>query len=296
MPPLTAALYGELIAPFGFPTTTFELLSTLCQQNALLPNEHANYPLLIFSPGGGASRFFYTTLLEDLARKGYVIVAIDHPHDALVVEFPDGHVVIGLNKTLTRDEVELLVAVRAQDLSFVIDELDKQFPSVINTTDVITFGHSLGGATVAEATLNDTRIKGGMNMDGRLFGSMEKPNITLSKTFLQFVSEASSSNPYWQWDVQWAHLSGWKLELVLNDAAHSTFTDLPLIAEAFDLREKLGEDGDYVLGRLDGMRVLEIMVEYVRAFAEFVLTGKSESLLGNDGDEKFPEVRVKRHV
>lgn len=293
MPPTTAALYDELLVPFGFPNDTFEQLSTFCQQNAPLQDKPTAYPLLIFSPGGGAPRFFYTTISEDLARKGYVVVAVDHPSDALVVEFPDGRTVIGLNKTLTRDEVELLVTVRAQDMSFVIDELSRQFSGKINTTDVVAFGHSLGGGTVAEATLNDSRIKGGINLDGRLFGSMEKPGTTISKPFLQFVSEASSSNPYLRWDEEWARLSGWKLELVLQGATHSTFTDLPLVAEALNLRDQLDKE---LLGEIDGTRGLEVTVEYVNAFAEFVLMGKNGSLLGSEGNERFPEVTVKRHT
>ena len=296
MPPLTAALYDRLIAPLGFPNNTFEQLSTFCREGATLQSGSMTSPLLIFSPGGGASRFWYTTVLEDLARKGYIVVAVDHPYDALVVEFPDGQAVIGLNKTLTREEVELLVTVRAQDVSFVIDELSRRFPARLNTSDVVAFGHSLGGGTVAEATLNDTRIRGAINLDGRLFGSMEKPDVTLSKPFLQFASEATSSNPYWRWDEEWDRLAGWKLELVLDGAAHSTFSDMPLIAEAFDLRGKLGGEGEELLGKVDGMRGLEVMVEYVSAFADFVLAGKNETLLRSDGNEKFPEVKVKRHV
>ena len=178
----------------------------------------------------------------------------------------------------------------------MIDELSRQFFGKINTTDIAAFGHSLGGATVAEATLNDSRIKGGVNVDGRLFGSMEKPNVTITKPFLQFTSEAFSSDPYAHWDEEWERLSGWKLEIVLKGAAHSTFTDLPLIAEALDLRDKLGEVGKEILGQVDGMRGLEAVVEHVSAFAGFVLTGKNGSLLGKDGNERFPEVIVKRHT
>ena len=296
MPPVTAALYGELAVQFGFPNNTFDQLSTLCEQNAALQRKSTAYSLLVFSPGGGTPRFLYATMLEDLARRGYVVVGIDHPHDALVVEFPDGHAIIGLNKTPTMDEVELLVTVRAQDLSFVIDELGRQYPNTINTTDIVAFGHSLGGATVAEAALNDSRIKGGVNIDGRLFGSMEKPNTAFSKPFLQFVSEASSSDPYWRWDEEWERLSGWKLELVLGGAAHSTFVDLALIAEVLGIREKLSEEVKQILGTVDGVRGLEVMVEYVSAFAEFMLRGKNGSLMGSHGDDRFPEVVVKRHI
>ena len=296
MPPMTAALYDETMLQFGFPTNTFEQLSTLCEQDASLQPRSTAYPLLIFSPGGGAPRFWYSTMLEDLARRGYVVAAVDHPYDALVVEFPDGRATIGLNKTLGRDEVELLVTVRAQDLSFVIDELDRRYPDTINTTDVVALGHSLGGATVAEAALNNSRVKGGVNLDGRLFGSMEKANVTLSKPFLQFASDASSSEPYARWDEEWERLSGWKLEIVFGGAAHSTFVDLPLVAEALGIREKLGEEVKQLLGMVDGVRGLEVTVEYVSAFAEFVLEGRNESLLGSHGDDRFPEVVVKRHI
>ena len=55
--------------------------------------------------------------LADLELKKYILVVVDHLCDALVVEMPDGRAVIGLNKTLSGDEVELLVTVRAQDMS-----------------------------------------------------------------------------------------------------------------------------------------------------------------------------------
>src|SRR6476646_138342 len=52
------------------------------------------WPVVLFSPGFGAERELYAGLIEDLASHGYIVVAIDHPHDAGIVEFPDGRVVI----------------------------------------------------------------------------------------------------------------------------------------------------------------------------------------------------------
>ena len=80
-------------------------------------------------------------------------------------------------------------------MTFVIDGFSRQYPAMVNTTNVVALGHSTVGATVVEATLNDTRIKGGINLDGRLFGSIEKPNITLSKPCLQFVSKSYILDP-----------------------------------------------------------------------------------------------------
>src|SRR5207237_3346343 len=55
---------------------------------------NGGWPVILFSPGFGVEREVYAGLVEDLASHGYVVVAIDHPHDASVVQFPDGHVVV----------------------------------------------------------------------------------------------------------------------------------------------------------------------------------------------------------
>lgn len=293
-PPATAAFYDFMFAPYGLPNGSFERLSNKCQMHAPISKQNTQDPLLIFSHGGGASRLFYTTLSEELARLGYIVAAIDHTYDALVVEFPDGTVVKGGFEKIDRNVRELLVKTRAQDVSFVVDELSQSsssHPFELNTTDVIALGHSLGGATAAEAALNDTRIKGGINLDGRLFGSLEKPNNTLSKPFLQFQSEQSVFGTPWNWDEDWQHLAGWKLQLLLEGAQHATFSDLPLVIESLGLREKWGRGGEKLLGIVGGLRGLEIMVAYVHAFVDFVMSGKNETLLDGDDKRQFPEVK-----
>ena len=294
MPPATAATYDALLAEYGVAKGTFSRLFTRCQTNAPVPKDLSGYPLVIFSPGAGASRFTYTTIAQEIARKGYIVACLDHSYDALVVEFPDGRLIHGVGKDAPYT-LELMVQVRAQDVSFVLDELLSSSllsPYNIDGDNTIAFGHSLGGATTAEVMLNDTRIKGGVNLDGTLFGSMEKPNTMLSKPFIQFGR--ARNGPKEDQDREWKRLSGWKLELQLEEAAHETFSDVPLLAEVIGLRKKLGRKGDELLGKVDGLRALEIMVAYVTAFAEYVLTGKSSSLLSDDGGGRFPEVKVSR--
>lgn len=297
MPAKTAALYGQLLGPYGFTESRFQSLATRCHLDAIMPDDTSSFPLVVFSPGGGTSRLLYTSIMEDLARQGFFVAAVDHTHDALVVEFPDGRTVTGLNKTLTRREVELLVHTRARDIMFAIDELGKTsvFKSgSIDVANVIAFGHSLGGAAIAEAMLNDTRIKGGVNLDGRLFGTIERDESTLSKPFLQFASEETTDDPYVHWNETWERLKDWKLELFLEGAAHSTFSDFPLIAETLHIRGKLGRGGDQLLGKVKALRGLEIIVQYVSAFARFVLTGTDESLLDSHSANLYPEVKFKR--
>ncbi len=298
MPPATAAVYDSAFAEYGLPNGTMSRIFTRCYLDAPA-SAQTTHPLLIFSHGGGASRFLYTTTMEELARRGYIVAAVDHPYDALVVEFPDGRLIHAQGKELDKELVELLVDTRAKDVTFVLDYLHsvpEDFPVTINISHVMAFGHSLGGATAAEAMLNDSRIKGGINFDGRLFGSMEEPNVTLSRPFLQFASEFTPSKSYWHWDQAWQHLSGWKMELSLNGSRHASFSDLPLLAEATGLKEKFGKEYETLLGTVDGLRVLEIVVAYVDAFTKYVFTGKNGTLLDPLGNGQFPEVRVVRHA
>ena len=77
------------------------------------------WPVVLFSPGFGVEHELYAGLVEDLASHGYVVVAIAHPHDASIVQFPDGHVVVPSSQM---DMAEAL-AVRVADTRFVLTQL-----------------------------------------------------------------------------------------------------------------------------------------------------------------------------
>ena len=85
------------------------------------------------------------------------------------------------------------------------------------------------------------------------------------------------------------------MELYLNGSAHSTYTDIPLIAEVFSIRENLGKEGEEILGSIAGMRELEIIVEYISAFTRFVLLGSDEELLQHPELGGYVEVIMKRY-
>jgi hypothetical protein len=97
MPPQTADVYGLLAKAFGLPNTTFGLFELeFCHLPKRPPAGHGKvYPVLIFSPGLTASRLMYAAHLRAVASRGYVVLAVDHPHDAFLVEFPDGTSVVG---------------------------------------------------------------------------------------------------------------------------------------------------------------------------------------------------------
>src|SRR2546423_1634478 len=53
-------------------------------------------PVVLYSPGAGDPRTWETTVVQDLASRGYLVVTIDHTYDSSEVEFPGGRVVDSL--------------------------------------------------------------------------------------------------------------------------------------------------------------------------------------------------------
>ena len=299
MPDVTAAFYDIQLSANGIPNGTFERLFTHSQENAPISARHPEkeFPLLVFSPGYGISRLLYTSVVQEVSRHGYIVASIDHPYDAGIVEFPNGKVVIGID-LFSPDGLVGAVATRAKDISFVINELSHPSPSVpfkINTDRVVVFGHSLGGASAANAILSDSRIAGGVNFDGNFFGEFNTTDEPISRPFLLFRAANRRKIGVGQdWDKAWKKLTGWKLDLELQNSTHLTFSDFPVLAETVGIRASLGQAGEELLGTLDGMKGLEIMSKYVSAFAKYVLTGKKDSILSGEPSRRFPEVNVIR--
>ena len=90
MPPKVAAF---IAGSGGLPSSIFTRLKLAAISNAVPLHRAGGWPVVLFSTGYGIERQLYTGLVEDLASHGYVVVAIDHPHDANIVSFPDGHTV-----------------------------------------------------------------------------------------------------------------------------------------------------------------------------------------------------------
>lgn len=159
-------------------------LRAFSRESAALPRGKARYPVIVFMPGGGMKALTYHALLEDLASHGWVVVAIDPPYNARAVRFPDGRVLGNLphaergwpqpsNPEENRRFYLERIAHWSRDVSFVIDRLaalDRGQGPFAQRLDlqrgVGVFGHSRGGQAAATARILDSRVRGGINLDG----------------------------------------------------------------------------------------------------------------------------------
>ncbi|KAK3386638.1 Alpha/Beta hydrolase protein [Podospora didyma] len=254
-------------------------------------------PTVLFGSGFNISRLFYSGTAQHLAGMGYEVITMDHPYESNVVEFPsDGTVILGGRPDpANTSALEFALNVRAADARFVLDTLGF-YPQRNNT--VVHIGHSFGGAAAAVAMAADSRIAGGVNLDGSMFGSVLSTGVA-PRPFLLLGSEGhNSSTPT---ETSWRQFinstrrrphgeKAWLKEVNLAGSLHWSLHDFSIFA---DVTPGLRANEDLVtffFGRILGSRVMEILREYLSDFVEFAL-GRS----GNEGllvgpSQRFPEI------
>jgi hypothetical protein len=313
MLPETARLEDVELSTIGLtaPNGTFEkvLVHVASKQNVEKIDSRHNM-LVVFMPGEGSSRLFYSQIASAVASKGYTVVSIDAPYDIDVVEYTDGSVALfnltlwGTNDTEALAKTAYLaISTRAEDVSFVLDSLSNTtlahslIPNLpdsgLNTTHVPMFGHSLGGSTAFSIIGTDDRILGGLSLDGGLYGPILLNGTTKPFMFLgheNHTRENIDADPLLSWQTQWPSLRGWKRYAMVTGSLHYDFSDYPILFEELGITPvgEVAKDA-ILLGSLKGTRAFEIVTEYVGAFLEFVVHGKMSELL--DGPvHDFPEV------
>ena len=96
--PLMPAIQAQSLAKaMNLPAFAFSHLSrtpTHTWPDVPLSGKEATWPVILFSHGFGVGYESQNTVqMEELASHGYVVVSIDHPYEAGVVAYPNGHVV-----------------------------------------------------------------------------------------------------------------------------------------------------------------------------------------------------------
>lgn len=246
---------GDLPASVsGIPGFVFGAYADVDTLGELLATPHPDrerWPVVLFSPGYGAPRGFYTGLVAELASRGFVVLAVDHPYESAVTELPGGDLATPVAVPADPDEGERYMAaqqdVRASDLRFVLDRLDALGPRLtgrVDTEHVAVIGHSFGGAAAAATAAADPGVRAAANIDGTPYGSL--PEQALRQPFLLVESDrAETGHSRAYLDRNEALLTraaeGYRYEI--TEANHYSFTDTPLFLTApgrFALAQVIG--------------------------------------------------------
>eukprot|EP00002_Diphylleia_rotans_P000683 TRINITY_DN10356_c0_g1_i1.p1 TRINITY_DN10356_c0_g1~~TRINITY_DN10356_c0_g1_i1.p1 ORF type:complete len:469 (-),score=57.86 TRINITY_DN10356_c0_g1_i1:24-1430(-) len=139
------------------------------------------FPIIIFSHGYSGTRIQNTLLCEEMASRGYIVVAPDHTYDCCCTVFEDGQIApfkagatpeLIKNPNALREFRRAQLDIRAQDISFLINQIellnktDSMFSGTMDTACIGIMGHSFGGATSIVASFRDKRISACLSLDG----------------------------------------------------------------------------------------------------------------------------------
>ncbi|MEU8226993.1 hypothetical protein [Kribbella sp. NPDC048915] len=328
LPPKTAAAVDEAWTGedgLAVPPGSFDFANTVTHSRVDVPVQRLRHPVVLFSPGYQYSRFVNTALVEDLASRGYVVVTIDHTHEA-PVEFPRGRLQPGTSEPADAGRIRQAVETRTADTRFVLNQLEriaggrnvdaegKDLPAGLadglDLPKVGMFGIGLGGYVAANTMLVDDRIRSGIDLDGtlqddRVRGPLgEVAESGLDRPFLLFGSdETQRTDPgkeYYDpsWASFWAARPGGKLNLTLAGAKQKAFTDYQFVfAQLF--HEIYGDDPiitsvmTALVGRVPPARSVLAQREYVGAFFDQTVRRRPALLLRGQSS-RFPEVRFVR--
>src|ERR671938_837691 len=104
----------------------FDQVDTHASASPPVSAERPTWPVLLFLPGWGSPREEYSGLCADLARRGYVVVALSHPYESAVSVLADGRVIgTATGASVLGANMADMTPIRAADSRFVLDQLGR---------------------------------------------------------------------------------------------------------------------------------------------------------------------------
>ena len=237
------------------------------------------YPLILFSHGLMGMRMQNTVQMEELASRGYVVLAMDHPYDAYVTVFADGSIAefrSGLRDGASDKEfweVRLpQINTRAADLSFMLDKIEElketedNLWKYIDLSKIGVLGHSFGGATGIVASFKDSRIDACLNLDGWMKpveSTIIQQGLKIPFLFIGQVEWEDAPINYLKLDSLIASSNG--IKEVLPGTEHLDYSDTPQFSP---MASKIG-----IAGKMDTHTLRDTINSRIISFFDLNLKG-----------------------
>jgi len=279
-------------------------------RDAEVSPKQRSYPVVLIRAGLAALTTDYTTLAEDLASHGYVVVGFDAPYRSFVAVFPDGRVIVRapqnnadlVNGPAQEQLANKLLQAWSADMGFALGQIERlnasdpsgRFQGRLDMQRVGVFGHSLGGATALQFCHDDSRCKAGIDVDGAPLGSVVADGATQPFMFLlsdhKGESDAGQPEAIRQAEVNIHSIydrlpSDRRLMITIRGAGHYMFSDDGAMLKSPFVMRVLRTVG---VVRLDGRRQVALTAHYISTFFDVYLKGAAASELRSRAE--YPEI------
>jgi predicted dienelactone hydrolase len=266
--------------------------------NADVAADQRMYPVILMKPGIGALALDYTTLCEDLASHGYIVVASDSPYNTFLVVYPDGRIVLRSRAAFPSPRASSpVIGTWAADNRFLLDRLTRlnqgdpssRFQGRLNLQAVGVFGHSFGGATAAEFCHEDARCRAGIDVDGRPFGPVIRTGV--DRPFMFLLADHSGTldaeDRQIQGDIRsiYDRLPRGRFYATVRGSGHFNFSDACLMFNSLFGRVSRAT------GNIGDRRGLQIAAACISTFLDVHLKGGDPSLMERL-PVQYPELRL----
>ncbi|QPF75777.1 hypothetical protein G8A07_24570 [Roseateles sp. DAIF2] len=232
-------------------------------------NQGRRHPVLLFSPGWGAPVEVYSSLLEDMASHGYVVVAINHPYLSGPTLLSGGRLVVNNGVAQPSDAS---MATMVADQRFVLDWLKARdaepaghhlLAGRLDLSRVGAYGHSFGGSAALQTSRQDARVQAGIDIDGSVYGERKQP---WTKPLMFLLSEDSGANGGTVPSIEevWKLRQGPGKREVLAGSKHNGFADIKFLLGS--QLAQAPEDLRREFGRIDAQQALRWTREQTRDF------------------------------
>jgi dienelactone hydrolase len=260
------------------------------------------FPAIVFSPGNDMAVEYYSGVLEELASRGYVVLALDHAHEGKGQLLADGRRLESeVERHRPRDAATAVfdfsrfrVDARVADASAVLDRIAQRSPAVplasrIDIARIGALGHSIGGMAAAEMCRRDRRVRACANLDGLIGSKPILPDSTggfvLPRPFLFLGKPLPFRNPAVndsaKREIQAAIQSGaGGYDVTIDGTAHLSYSDSPFLTPTFRPTMKRAD--------------LEIVRDVTLAFFDKTLLGRIAAVLDDSATLRSGRVRIAR--
>jgi len=226
----------------------FEKLKTQSITNTVISSSIDKAPLLIFSPSLGGNLSYYTFYAEYFARKGYLVMGVNHLYESDPVldeaynvlrsklTFHDSLKMLKIPDEISADSYREVKGVRqkvlGEDISFALDQIliDPEFGPRIDHEKIGVFGHSIGGAGAIYASMLDNRFKAVIDLDGTPPSLALDQGIDVPFLFIEDLTDYQNHQGYAKMHVRRSNFceknraDSWRV--LIDGIHHNSFLDI----------------------------------------------------------------------